>query len=217
VLYKSLMLFLITLNYSIAMSPQCQSKLTNIVGAMAQDLKKFSQVSLKSFTGKCPTDDCTNIIKFIRRADPDFTPDPFNKMADIRKYMSSQIRNSKVSLHGKKHLKSNIDSVSDFSKMSSKDKSAGQYFNFLKDKIGNGSQIEKELLSNTNIGSYTLKEGVMYKYINFDEFKKAYPKFSNGKDGFGWGADCKGLAKWIRIELSNSATPVVHSHPRCRP
>lgn len=180
---------------------------------------EFNPVKVNSLSNvDCAQVDCASLIKYVKHSDANMKIDPFEPIKDVKKKIHTQIQNADVSTHGDKHLKSDINSEKDFKTMSSKEKSQGQYFNLFKDKIKNKSQFEKELLRNENIGYYDFtKRGVMYKYVSFDDFKKAYPDFAKDMDGFGWGADCNGLAKFMRIELTNSESPMVHSHPRCLP
>lgn len=179
----------------------------------------FYPVKIKGLNNiDCAQVDCNSLIKYVKHADPNLKLDTFEPMRDVKKKIHSQIQNATTSTHSDKHLKSSINSEKDFKQMKAADKDQGQYFEMFKNKIKGKSQFEKELLRNENIGTYEFsKKGVMYKYIDFDEFKKAYPDFAKDHNGFGWGADCKGLAKFIRIEITNSESPVIHSHPRCRP
>lgn len=181
--------------------------------------KEFNPTSVKNLSDiNCNVADCNSLIAYVKHADPNLKIDTFEPMRDVRKRIHTQIQKAKVSVHDHKHLKADINSSKDFKGMDASHKKEGQYYGKFKEKIKGNSQFEKELLKNDNIGHYEFgKRGVMYKFVEFDEFKEAYPKFAKDMDGFGWGADCKGLAKMIRIELTNSESPVIHSHPRCGP
>jgi hypothetical protein len=180
---------------------------------------KFKVVKVNNLKKiNCKTSDCESLILYAKHADPNLKINPLEPMQSVKSKLNNQIQNAKLSKHSGKHLKSNIENAKDFKTMTSSQKAEGQFFNVFKNKINNGSSFEKELLRNSNIGRLEFtKRGVMYKYVDFDEFKKAYPKFAKDLKGFGYGADCKGIAKIIRIELTNSISPEIHSHPRCIP
>ena len=180
---------------------------------------KFKVVKVNNLKKiNCKTSDCESLILYAKHADPNLKINVLEPMQSVKRKLNNQIQNAKLSKHSGKHLKSNIDSAKDFKTMTSSQKAEGQFFNVFKNKINNGSSFEKELLRNSNIGKLEFtKRGVMYKYVDFDEFKKTYPKFAKDLKGFGYGADCKGIAKFIRIELTNSISPEIHSHPRCIP
>tara|TARA_B100001971_G_scaffold215185_1_gene259391 strand:+ start:73032 stop:76211 length:3180 start_codon:yes stop_codon:yes gene_type:complete len=177
-----------------------------------------TQRPMRDWLDGCVNSDCIRLERWVKRTDPNVQLDPFNRQLQIRKHINEQIQNSTTSLHGNKHLKADINTRADFESMTNAQKSQGQYFNEIKNRLKNGSELEKQLLRDNRIGTVDIKDGVMYKYIEFDEFKELYPELANKLDGgFGFGANCsKGnLATLMRIEMTNSSSPVIHSHPRC--
>ena len=191
-----------------------------LVGGLAsEDVKVLgSQRPMSDWLNGCVDSECLRLQKWVRGSDPNVQLDPYNRQLQIRKHINTQIQNAQLSVHGNKHLKADISSQSDFSNMTSAQKNDGQYFNELKTRIFDQTGIERQLLRDNRVGTVDIKDGVMYKYITFEEFQTYYPELANKLDGgFGYGSNCgkDKLAKIMRIEMTNSATPVIHSHPRC--